>query len=278
MASAPWWWVPLITLIGTPFLGALLYFFVPLIGVAKRLGIWLSNPPWWVQNIFAALLVGGIVAVVSIKWQERISDVSAIQATRLENLRFVRQLSSENNATRPFPFAHLDLQGQDLTSLDLKGADLHEANLQEAHLDFADLSPVPPTQPTEVPQPADLQGKTDLAGANLTGAELFDAKLTRAHLLGANLTGADLIGADLVGADLLDANLTHAEVRLANLTGANLTHAELREANLTGADLTDTTLDATNLTDANLTHANLTGVHCDEDTKWPIGFSPPRCG
>jgi uncharacterized protein YjbI with pentapeptide repeats len=206
MASAPWWWVPLITVIGTPLLGALLYFFVPLIRVAKRLAIWLSNPPWWVQNIFAALLVGGIVAVVSIKWQERISDASATQATRLENLRFVRQLSSENNATRPFPFAHLDLEGQDLTSLDLKAADLREANLQDAHLDFADLGPVPLTQVTEVPEPT-VQ-VADLGGANLTGANLTGANLTGAHLTGANLTRANLTYTTLTGADLTDANLT----------------------------------------------------------------------
>lgn len=44
MATAPWWWPLLITMIGTPLLGALLYLFVPLLRAAKRLGIWLSNP------------------------------------------------------------------------------------------------------------------------------------------------------------------------------------------------------------------------------------------
>jgi Pentapeptide repeats (8 copies) len=292
MASAPWWWVPLITLIGTPFLGALLYFFVPLIGVAKRLGIWLSNPPWWVQNIFAALLVGGIVAVVSIKWQERISDVSATQATRLENLRFVRQLSSENNATRPFPFAHLDLQGQDLDSLDLKAANLRDANLHEAHLDFADLSAVPGTQATEVPQPTALT-RADLSGANLTGAWLLGANLTAANLFTANLTGALLDEANLTGANVTVANLTHAHLTSANLTRADLSFADLSFANLRSADLhfadlsdadltranlTDATLVGATLTDTTLDGANLTGVRCDKDTKWPIGFSPPRCG
>ena len=272
MAGAPWWWVPLITLIGTPLLGALLYFFVPLISVAKRLAIWLSNPPWWVQNIFAALLVGGIVAVVSIKWQERISDASAIQATRLENLRFVRQLSSENNANRPFPFAHLDLQGQDLTSLNLKGADLREANLQEAHLNFADLRPVPRMQTTEVPQPTGVQ-VTDLYGANLTGAYLLYANLTGAILTRANLTDTDLTSADLTHAYLTDADLTHADLTGTNLTDTDLTDADLTRANLNHANLTDTTL-----VGATLTGANLTGVLCDKDTKWPIGFSPPACG
>jgi uncharacterized protein (TIGR03382 family) len=117
LATAPWL-VLLLTVIGTPLLGALLFFFVPFLRVAKRLGIWLSssNPPWWVQNIFAALLVGGIVAVVSILWQESISDNQATQATRLENLRFVRQLSSQKDVTAR-PFSDLDLQGQNLRDL-----------------------------------------------------------------------------------------------------------------------------------------------------------------
>jgi Pentapeptide repeats (8 copies) len=171
MATAPWWWPLLITVIGTPLLGALLYFFVPLLRVAKRLGIWLSisNPPWWVQNIFAALLVGGIVAVVSILWQERISDDQAKQATRLENLRFVRQLSSESKGSRPF--AGLDLQGQNLSGLDLKGADFRGADLQDAALYASDLS----STPTQT---------TDLWEAHLDGAVLTRADLTRTDLDG----------------------------------------------------------------------------------------------
>jgi hypothetical protein len=68
MATAPWWWVALITVIGTPLLGALLYFFVPLLRVAKRLRRWLSywlthEPYWWVSQILVALLVGGAILV-----------------------------------------------------------------------------------------------------------------------------------------------------------------------------------------------------------------------
>jgi uncharacterized protein YjbI with pentapeptide repeats len=233
MATSPWLAL-LITVIGAPLLGALLYFLVPL-------GIWLTNPPWWVQNIFAALLVGGIVAMVSILWQESISDNQATQATRLENLRFVRQLSSQKDVTAR-PFSDLDLQGQNLARLDLRGADLDGANLQHANLDSADLSPAP-------------SRRTDLAGANLTGANLTDANLTDAFLLLAHLDGADLTSAHLDGAHLRGADLTSADLGDATLTGARL-----YGANLTGADLTD---------------ADLKGVHYDEKTKWPVGFKPP---
>jgi len=48
MATAPWS-VLLITVIGAPLLGALLYFFVPLLRVAKRLrrrlSYWLTHEP-----------------------------------------------------------------------------------------------------------------------------------------------------------------------------------------------------------------------------------------
>jgi hypothetical protein len=185
MATAPWWWVPLITVIGTPLLGALLYFLVPLARVGKGLGIWLSNPPWWVQNIFAALLVGGIVAVASIWWQNSLSEASARHATRLENLRFVRQLSSEPGIVAR-PFRGFDLQEQNLVGLDLTGADLGEANLQHANLSVADLRLAPPTHPGTRPR------ASDLSFANLTGAHLYDADLTGAHLDGAHLDGAKL--------------------------------------------------------------------------------------
>src|SRR6476660_3833813 len=61
---------------------------------SRRLKTWFNAPPWWVQNIFAALLVGAFVAVVSIQWQKSISEEQATQATRLENLRFVRDRTS----------------------------------------------------------------------------------------------------------------------------------------------------------------------------------------
>jgi uncharacterized protein YjbI with pentapeptide repeats len=210
MATAPWWWVPLITVIGAPLLGALLYFSVPLLRVAKRLGIWLSasNPPWWVQNIFAALLVGGIVAAVSVLWQNSLSDAAAKQATRLENLRFVRQLSSESNVVSR-PFAALDLQSQDLSGLDLRGADLSDAKLQHAKLIFAHLSTTPPRF-------------TLLVGADLTGADLSRAELDNADLVDADLTGANLENAILTGATMSRADLSGADLDGADLTGAFL--------------------------------------------------------
>jgi uncharacterized protein YjbI with pentapeptide repeats len=143
--------------------------------VAQRLGdlAFYFYPPLVVQNIFAALLVGVIVAAVSILWQKRISDDSAAQATRLENLRFVRQLSSEKDAAAR-PFSGLDLQGQSLGRLDLTGADLDHAKLQDADFSFSHLGCIP----HQVPHCANL------IGADLTGAKLVHTDLTGAFRIG----------------------------------------------------------------------------------------------
>ena len=210
---------------------------------ARRLKTWLSSPPWWVQSVLAAFVVGSIVAAASILWQERISDRQAKQAqsisadqarqaTRLENLRFVRQLSSESGVVAR-PFSGFDLQGQSLAGLDLRGAQFDKANLQDAKLYYSDLRPTASGTPTTL-------FAANLTGANLTGAHLNDAILSGAHLNNATLSGA-------------------------YLTDAKLNFARLNGANLNGA----------NLTGANLDHTNLDGVHYDEKTKWPVGFKPP---
>jgi len=109
-------------------------------------------------------------------------DIAASQARhaeQLENLRFVRQLSTQPDTPRPF--AGLDLQGQNLAGLDLRGACLNFANLQDVQLLWSDLSSTPAHY-------------TQIIGGRLSGADLLGAKLTKADLIGATLTGADLTG------------------------------------------------------------------------------------
>jgi hypothetical protein len=218
----------------------------------RRIRKFLQEPPWWFREIFAATLVGIIVAAVTIYWQKSITDEDTAQARRLENLRFVRQLSSEKDVVAR-PFAQFDLEGQNLAGLDLRGADFTGASLQQADLFTSDLSPRPPTATTG-------PGHSTLASANLTNA----------HLNFANLSGAFMPGADLSGAHLDYANLSGAAPVDVNLSGANLNHADLSGANLTHAHLSGADLD-----EANLSGANLERVNYDEKTKWPVGFTPP---
>ena len=97
-----------------------------------------------------------------------------------------------------------------LRGVDLRGADLRAANLRDADLRGVDL------------RNADLR-EAILEGADLGGrANLQGANLSRARLYGANLARADLTGADLRDADVRGANLSGADLQLADLTGADL--------------------------------------------------------
>ena len=71
-----------------------------------------------------------------------------------------------------------------------------------------------------------IEGKLDLAGANLARAYLAGASLARAYLARASLAGANLSDANLAGANLADANLAGA-----SLAGAkNLTSDQIKSA------------------------------------------------
>jgi hypothetical protein len=115
-----------------------------------------------------------------LEWSERLEMNRFEQAERLENTRFVRQVSlASPDGAKP------------LEGLDLRGAGLAGLNLTDANLAYVDLTG------------ADLTG-ADLTGANLfrsdlTDASLFNANLANTYLAEAKLTGADLSGADLAG-------------------------------------------------------------------------------
>jgi uncharacterized protein YjbI with pentapeptide repeats len=244
-------------------------------GRFKRLWRWINRePPWWVSQILVAVLVGLLVGGLILFSGNYFSDRQARQARQLENLRFLRDRVA-TNPNQPFPFAHLDFEGQDLVFLKLPRASFNDANLSGAHLLGSDLT------------------GADLTGANLRGANLSGAKLGGANLCGADLTGAFVSDASLRDAILTGANLTRANFQITVLTGAkfssrsyfrvgedlptelcdvadtgpsNLTETDLCSSNLAGADLEAT---------SNLTSAKLGNIHYDEKTTWPDGFRPP---
>jgi len=134
-----------------------------------------------------------------------------------------------------------------------------------------------------------------LAGARLGGANLVGARFERAALMGTVFAGADLSQANLSGAALVGSNLTDALLHSANLEMADLTEAtlvqaqlvhadaslaRLNRANLSGADLTDADMSHSDLSGADLTGCRLVRTHLDhitwnQETRWPIGFTPP---
>jgi len=97
-----------------------------------------------------------------------------------------------------------------LRGLDLHGAQLRAANFRDADLRGADLSHADLRE--AILESADLGGRANLRGANLSRARLYAANLARADLTGANLRDADLREANLSGCDLQMADLTGADL------------------------------------------------------------------
>lgn len=248
-------------------LGVLLVVLVVVVGVVAVTGlVYLAIPPirrfirkdqpiWWVRDIFIAVVVGVLVLVgqsylanvhsggqaSSQGRQSSASQDEQSPASRLDNVRFVRDRSSVEY--QPRPFRQFDLQGVDLAGLQLKGSNLVQADLTGANLAGTDLAVEPPTpatpeKPAFAGQPAFLQG-VNLCRAVLTGANFTTAYLVNANLTGVDLTTTRLNGAVLNGADLSEAKLPNDDA---------------------GKDMF------------------LKGVHYDQNTVWPRDFQPPPSG
>lgn len=136
----------------------------------------------WRHDLVVGLVSGALVAAASMLGQAALDDQRSSREERLENLRFVRERSSEETANRPF--RGIDLKRQSLDGLRLAGADLSFAELGQTSFFSADLS------------------KATLAFAKLEGSKFIVADLTRADLNSAKLTHANLESANLAGADL----------------------------------------------------------------------------
>jgi hypothetical protein len=213
-----------------------------------------DQPVWWVRDVFIAVVVALLVLVgqnyltkagsgspVSSQGQQNSAIQDQSPASRVDNVRFVRDRSSVGY--QPRPFRQFDLQGVDLAGLQLKGANLVQADLTGANLAGTDLSVEPPTpatpeKPAFVGQPAFLQG------VNLCHTVLTGANFTTAYLVNANLTGVDLT--------------------TTRLNGAVLNGADLSEAKLPSDDAGKDKF--------------LKGVHYDQNTVWPKDFQPPPAG
>ena len=221
-------------------LTAVLYVAVPPI----RRFIRKDRPVWWVSDIVIAALVAILVLVgqnylagQTVRDDQAISQDPQIQ--RLEDLRFVRDRSSESY--QPRPFRQFDLPGQNLSNLELKGANLVGADLTEANLAGTDLSSQPAVK--AAPGVPAVAGQASfLQGVNLCHAVLTGAKLSYALLANANLTGVDLTTTTLTGAVL------------------------------NGADLSGATLPS----DPAIRESSLKNISYDENTLWPKDFQPPE--
>lgn len=206
----------------------------------------------WGREVAVGLISGAVVAAGSFFGQLWVDDqrseremkaaeLLADEADRRENLRFVRERSGDDSATRPFG------------SVDLVGKDLSFLKLANSHFDSARLD------------------QTDFSGTNMTHSRLVTSSLVQANFRNADLKDAILYSVDATGATFSSADLTEAQFGLSNLSRADLTDAKLIRANLGGVNFTDATFTRADLTesklqladfrDADLTDANLSGAH-----------------
>lgn len=234
---------------------------------------------WWTRNrdlvvtqIIAGLVAGVVVTggglLISQKFSSDIaSSQQAVQlreeaaATILENTRFVREVSLQAGATRPF--MDLDLRGASL-GLEFRCAEPQDYTpALRACLDFS---------------------RSDLSGGNITGADLTEGTLTgtkfentlmfattldRVLALGANFKGAELEKSSLTQADFDGANFSNAKLHTTDLRGSTFRCFLDKCADLSHADLSASDLRGVDLSGARLAGANLKDTCFDATTKWP---------
>ena len=131
----------------------------------------------------AAILLATLYATQQL--EQRLND----QQNRVENLRFVRDVSTR--ARGPMPFRNLDLKGMNLSGLRFRCRD-PQTLVEGACGNKADFVGA-------------KQASVDMSRMNLEYADF-----TGADLRNVNLSQSNLRGADLNDADLTDANLDQA--------------------------------------------------------------------
>lgn len=208
---------------------------------------------------------------------ERSEATRQAHSERLENLRFVREISISSIGILK-PLSDLDLSETQLDGLALGMSNLQRSNLNQANLRFVDLSSSDLTL-------VNAEG-ADFTDSSFRASTLDDAYFKDSILRSVDLTGASLVRTDLTNAVLVEVVLVGADLRFANLSGADLSESDLTGARLAratfsydsdlsrtvldctdaagadlrGADLRNASLIDSNLTDADLSGANLAGA------------------
>lgn len=201
------------------------------------------------------------------------AQLLADEAACRENLRFVRDRSSEEAVERNFQDIDLreqPLAGLNLTAAEFLGADLTGANLTGTIINRGDFR-------------GSNLNDTWLVGTKLSGGVFRNATLYRAWITAADFTDSDLRGANLsyaetqvsqrsTGMKVAQENLKHRTI----FRNADLTDAQLQRADLSNADLRGAILTGADLTGAVFDDGDERFVLFDNTTKWPLDFIPPR--
>ncbi|MEO5319072.1 pentapeptide repeat-containing protein [Arthrobacter sp. CC3] len=89
------------------------------------------------HDLLVGLFSGFTVAILSVLVQVHFDDVRSDREARQENLRYVRDRSSDQIVDRPFQ--GIDLRGENLNGLKLEKADLGAADLAKVSANQANL-------------------------------------------------------------------------------------------------------------------------------------------
>lgn len=168
------------------------------------------------QRVSEGIVIGLIVGVITFLFTACFELQRANNDQRIENLRFVRERSSDD-PNLPRPFRGLDLERQNLSGLRLPGAQLVNANLNDADLKYAFL-------------PAAGFNAAHLEGADLSDTTLHETKFIAAHLKSAKIVHAYAISASFKGSDLSGTDFSRSSLQGADFTDVkNLDSAALSD-------------------------------------------------
>ncbi|TFC67787.1 pentapeptide repeat-containing protein [Cryobacterium sp. TMT2-4] len=284
-----------------------------MVAVVKRM-LKADDSKWWVRDLGIAFMVAILVGGLSLLGQKLIDDERALRDARVENLRFIRDISvsatlaetraaadvvdeeaaaDDFEARRYTPLSGLDLKDQNLAGLTLPRADLSRSMLSGVDFTSADLTDadLSNTTMTSARIVSATMPEADINYANLDDAELTSSNFRKAQF---NLTSArnlnrglesysknDFSGAQFLGSDFTGSDLSQSDFTAAFFDGTVMREVNLRGAIFAGALVRDVDLTGSNLDDVDFSTVDfqgvvqLTGVCWTETTRWPEGSELP---
>ncbi len=201
---------------------------------------------------------------------EEREDLRQVQAERLENLRFIRQISADPNFGDHRPLQYADLSGLNLGGLDMSNSDLSDADLFLTEFRRTDLSGAQMNR--TLVDFADF-GFADLTAATLTNLnsqdirvdgltsfiDLNNTKLNRAELSFSHIRVSGLqayMNAMTVLNTTIEGNMTLSEMKYSVQFGAKYDGVDMKNVDLSNSILLN--VDLSNV--ENLPSANLEGI------------------
>lgn len=189
------------------------------------------------MGIVVGLVSGGILVGYQLVEEDRRQQ----EAIRLENLRYVRDKSSEDPELGRF-FESFDLEGQSLSGLRLAKAEFGDANL---------------------------------SGATMHSFHSPDGRFTGTVLRDVFATDSDFTKARFSLSDMRESNID-AVFDESIFFYVRAQGTDFGESTFIGAVMSCVDLRGADLGETDLTSARLVNVIHDSDTVWPPGFNPPE--